>query len=78
VDRFDTAKANVVNRAIGGFSNRTYLTLGHWDRVLAMLKPGDVVLRASGNANPPGESVEPAGRLGSARRWEPHRPPFWE
>ena len=49
VDRFDTAKANVVNRAIGGFSNRTYLTLGHWDRVLAMLKPGDVVMMQFGH-----------------------------
>src|SRR5438105_5780867 len=44
VDRFDTAKVNVVNRAVGGLSSRTYLTQHHWDRVLAMLKAGDVVL----------------------------------
>jgi len=39
---FDPAKINVVNRAVGGLSSRTYLTLGYWERVLAMLKPGDI------------------------------------
>ncbi len=41
---FDPSKINVVNRAIGGRSSRTYITEGHWKDVLAMLKPGDVVL----------------------------------
>jgi lysophospholipase L1-like esterase len=41
---FDTAKINVVNRAIGGLSSRTYLTGGHWERTLALVKPGDFVL----------------------------------
>ena len=41
---FDTTKINVVNRAIGGRSSRTYMTEGHWTDVLAMLKPGDIVL----------------------------------
>ena len=45
---FDPAKINVVNRAVGGLSSRTYLTLGHWDRVLAMLKPGDFVMMQFG------------------------------
>ncbi|MBS1855553.1 MAG: rhamnogalacturonan acetylesterase [Acidobacteria bacterium] len=49
VDRFDPAKVNVVNRAVGGLSSRTYLTQGHWARVLAMLKPGDVVLMQFGH-----------------------------
>jgi lysophospholipase L1-like esterase len=49
VDHFDTAKINVVNRAVGGLSSRTYLTHGQWDRVLAMLKPGDVVLMQFGH-----------------------------
>ncbi len=49
VDRFDTTKVNVVNRAVGGLSSRTFLTQGHWDRVLAMLKPGDVVLMQFGH-----------------------------
>jgi lysophospholipase L1-like esterase len=41
---FDPAKINVVNRAIGGRSSRTYMTEGHWADVLAMMKPGDTVL----------------------------------
>jgi hypothetical protein len=38
VDRFDTGKVNVVHRAVGGLSSRTYLTLGHWDKGLATKK----------------------------------------
>ncbi len=49
VDHFDTTKINVVNRAVGGLSSRTYLTGGHWDKVLAMMKPGDVVLMQFGH-----------------------------
>jgi unsaturated rhamnogalacturonyl hydrolase len=41
---FDTSKINVVNRAIGGRSSRTYITEGHWAQTLALIKPGDVVL----------------------------------
>jgi lysophospholipase L1-like esterase len=41
---FDPARVTVVNRALGGRSSRTYLTQGHWDRVLSELKPGDVVI----------------------------------
>jgi lysophospholipase L1-like esterase len=41
---FDTARLNVVNRALGGLSSRTYRTFGYWDRTLALVKPGDVVL----------------------------------
>lgn len=46
---FDTAKINVVNRAVGGLSSRTYLTGGHWEKVLAMLKPGDFVMMQFGH-----------------------------
>lgn len=49
VDLFETSKINVVNRAVGGLSSRTYMTLGHWDRVLAMLKPGDFVIMQFGH-----------------------------
>ncbi|MFL6332638.1 MAG: rhamnogalacturonan acetylesterase [Pyrinomonadaceae bacterium] len=49
VDFFDASKINVVNRAVGGLSSRTYLTGGHWERVLAMLKPGDFVLMQFGH-----------------------------
>lgn len=41
---FDTSKINVVNRAIGGRSSRTYITEGHWADTLALMKPGDIVL----------------------------------
>jgi lysophospholipase L1-like esterase len=43
-DLFDPAKINVVNRAIGGLSSRTYLTGEHWERTLALIKPGDFVI----------------------------------
>ncbi len=46
---FDPAKINVVNRAIGGLSSRTFLTQGHWDRVMAQLKPGDFVIMQFGH-----------------------------
>ena len=41
---FDPAKINVVNRAIGGRSSKSYISEGEWDRTLAYIKPGDVVL----------------------------------
>jgi lysophospholipase L1-like esterase len=41
---FNPAKINVVNRAIGGRSTRTFITDGRWDKILAELKPGDFVL----------------------------------
>lgn len=44
VARFDPAKSQVVNRAIGGRSSRTFLTEGRWDAVMAHLKPGDCLL----------------------------------
>jgi len=47
-DLFDPAKINVVNRAVGGLSSRTYLTGGHWERALALIKPGDFVIMQFG------------------------------
>lgn len=41
---FDPAKINVVNRALGGRSSRTFITEGHWDSVADALKPGDFVM----------------------------------
>ena len=41
VAEFDPAKIEVVNRAIGGRSSRTFLTEGRWDAVMANLKAGD-------------------------------------
>jgi lysophospholipase L1-like esterase len=44
VEYFDTSRLNVVNRAIGGRSSRTYITEGHWQEVLDRIKPGDFIL----------------------------------
>ncbi|MCW9713282.1 rhamnogalacturonan acetylesterase [Aliifodinibius salicampi] len=41
---FDTDRVNVVNRALGGRSSRTYITQGYWSQQKELLKPGDVVL----------------------------------
>ncbi len=41
---FDLSKINVVNRAIGGRSSRTFQTEGRWEQLLAELKPHDFVL----------------------------------
>ena len=46
---FDPKKINVVNRAVGGLSSRTYLTAGYWDQALALLRPGDFVMMQFGH-----------------------------
>ncbi|HLP01990.1 MAG TPA: rhamnogalacturonan acetylesterase [Opitutaceae bacterium] len=46
---FDTAKINLVNRAIGGLSSRTFRTQGHWARALTLLKEGDFLLLQFGH-----------------------------
>ena len=46
---FDPAKLNVVNRAVGGLSSRTFLTQGHWARALTLVKPGDFVVMQFGH-----------------------------
>lgn len=61
VDYFDPAKINVVNRAIGGLSSRTYMNApdgGPWAKTLALIKPGDVVLIQFGH-NDGGDPAEP-------------------
>jgi hypothetical protein len=46
---FDLTKVNVVNRAIGGRSSRTFLTDGRWDDILRELRKGDIVLMQFGH-----------------------------
>jgi lysophospholipase L1-like esterase len=46
---FDTSKINVENQALGGTSSRSYITAGHWQRVLALVKPGDYVIMQFGH-----------------------------
>ena len=62
---FDPAKINVVNRAIGGLSSRTYLTTKHWQRTLAFVKAGDVVLIQFGHndAGPVNDNVRARGTI---------------
>jgi lysophospholipase L1-like esterase len=49
---FDPAKIQVLNRARGGRSSRTFLTEGLWDQVLDALKPGDFVIMQFGHNDP--------------------------
>ena len=42
--QFDTKRINVVNRARGGRSSRTFITEGLWDKVLSEARAGDFVL----------------------------------
>ncbi|HVX85791.1 MAG TPA: rhamnogalacturonan acetylesterase [Phycisphaerae bacterium] len=44
IDYFDTSKINVVNRARGGRSFRTFVHEGLWDQLVSNLKPGDIVM----------------------------------
>ncbi|TXF98043.1 DUF6250 domain-containing protein [Massilia arenae] len=45
----DAARVNLVNRAVGGLSSRTYISSGHWERTLALVKAGDVVIMQFGH-----------------------------
>ncbi|HEY1092706.1 MAG TPA: rhamnogalacturonan acetylesterase [Burkholderiaceae bacterium] len=41
---FEAGRINVVNRAVGGLSSRTYISSGHWEKTRALIKRGDTVL----------------------------------
>ena len=58
---FDPNKLNVVNRAIGGRSSRTFQNEGRWDKVLAELKKGDYVIIQFGH-NDVGKYDDPAAK----------------
>lgn len=58
---FDGSKINVVNRAIGGRSSRTFQNEGRWDKLLAELKPGDFVFVQFGH-NDVGRYDDPAAK----------------
>jgi lysophospholipase L1-like esterase len=58
---FDPAKINVVNRALGGRSARTFITDGRWDKILMDLKPGDFVLVQFGH-NDDGDYQDPKAK----------------
>ena len=48
-DYFDTTKISVQNLALGGRSSRTFITEGHWDKIMATLKKGDYVIMQFGH-----------------------------
>ncbi|MET0319394.1 MAG: rhamnogalacturonan acetylesterase [Duganella sp.] len=62
---FDPARINVVNRAVGGLSSRTYISSGHWQRTLALVRPGDVVLIQFGHNDngPVNDTVRARGTI---------------
>jgi lysophospholipase L1-like esterase len=62
---FDTTRINVVNRAVGGLSARTFISQGYWDRVLTLVKPGDFVMMEFGHndASPVNDTLRARGVL---------------
>lgn len=62
---FDASKVNVVNRAIGGRSSRTFHTEGRWIDILGQLKPGDILLMQFGHNDgiAPDNKERPRGTL---------------
>lgn len=58
---FDSLKITVANRALGGRSSRTFITEGHWDKLLAELKSGDTVLIQFGHNDSGALNEEPPG-----------------
>ena len=46
---FDATRVNVVNRAVGGLSSRSFYTGVYWEKVLEMMKPGDYVVMQFGH-----------------------------
>ena len=60
---FDTGKINVVNRALGGTTARTYYR-DFWPRTLALIQPGDFVIMQFGtNGGPINDAARARGEL---------------
>lgn len=62
-DLFDPTKINVVNRAVGGLSTRTYLSTGYWAELLARVKKGDFVMIQFGHNDGGTKQATPFGSL---------------
>jgi rhamnogalacturonan acetylesterase len=62
---FDANRVNVVNRAIGGRSSRTFHTEGRWNDILGKIKAGDLVLMQFGHNDgiAPDNEQRPRGTL---------------
>lgn len=60
---FDTSKINVVNRALGGTTARTYYR-DYWPRTLALIQSGDVIIMQFGtNGGPINDAARARGEL---------------
>ncbi|MBI3348621.1 MAG: hypothetical protein HY020_15615 [Burkholderiales bacterium] len=61
----DPKKINVVNRAVGGLSSRTYRSSGHWERTKAFIRRGDLVVMQFGHndASPVNDNSRARGVL---------------
>ena len=58
---FDETKLRVVDVARGGRSSRTFITEGHWDRMLADVHAGDFVIIQFGHNDSGAVNQEPPG-----------------
>ena len=58
---FDQSRINVVNRAIGGRSSRTFQYEGRWEKLLSELKKGDFVILQFGH-NDVGQYDDPKSK----------------
>jgi lysophospholipase L1-like esterase len=58
---FDAEKLRVVDVARGGRSSRTFITEGHWDRMLADVHAGDFVIIQFGHNDSGAVNQEPPG-----------------
>lgn len=82
-DQLDTSKVEVINRARGGRSSRTFISEGLWDAVHDQIKPGDYVIiqfghndggainddfRARGSIKGNGEEIEQIDNILTKRR----------
>lgn len=62
-DYFDPDKVEVLNRAVGGRSSRTYVTQGHWKEVRCEMQSGDIVLIQFGHKDSGAINEEPPGSI---------------
>lgn len=58
---FDASKIDVINAARGGRSSRTFITEGHWERLVTHIRPGDFVLIQFGHNDAGALNEEPPG-----------------
>lgn len=58
---FNDRKLRVVNAARGGRSSRTFITEGHWDKMLAEVRAGDFVIIQFGHNDAGALNQEPPG-----------------